>query len=87
MLSSGMITPPFYFSWKLHSLVFKDGNKSRRSRILAVIWNWFDSLLSCQLNYFERAKEIREGWPLLTVETEVNGEMGTQGVQMKRVLP
>jgi hypothetical protein len=66
-----------------------DGNKSRRSRILAVIWNWFDSSLPCKLNYFERAKEIREGCPLfmLTVETEVNGEMGTQRVQMKRVLP
>jgi hypothetical protein len=30
-------------------------------------------------------RETREGWPLLTVETEVNGE-GTQRGQMKGVL-
>jgi hypothetical protein len=29
-------------------------------------------------------RETREGWPLLTVETEVKG---TQRVRMKRVLP
>jgi hypothetical protein len=32
-------------------------------------------------------ERLERGWPLLTVENEVNGEMGTQRVQMKRVLP
>jgi hypothetical protein len=30
------------------------------------------------------AREIGEGWPLLTAETE---QMGTQGVQMTGILP
>ncbi len=34
-----------------------------------------------------RRERLQRGGPLLTVENEVNGPMGTQRVQMKRVLP
>ncbi len=40
------------------------------------------SALSCVLSVFTR--ETREGWHLLTVETEVNGD---SRIQMKGVLP
>jgi hypothetical protein len=36
------------------------------------------------LLYLYRTRETREGWPLLTVETEANG---TQRVQMKEAFP